>query len=225
MTVFISYNRKDEEFVDKLAKELILHNIPVWRDTWQLGLGDSITNSVQNALEKASFVCLVLSENALKSKWVEREITASLVRELEEQRLSILPLVIDNCTLPLFLRDKLYADFRSDFDIGIKEIITAVADKYNLLSGKITNEGTVTYFGTDVLLLDDGIKINFDIISEDEDSEYFILTKFTFNGDSQALKKFVLYKTKGNTVEYVRQIISVCRNKMIDTKNSAQKSL
>lgn len=210
MTVFISYNRKDEEFVTKLSSALVRHNVPVWRDIWQLNVGDSITSSVQEALEKASFVCLVLSKNALESKWVEREINASLVRELEEKSLSILPLIIDDCKLPLFLRDKLYADFRSDFDSGVKLVLNSVADKYNLFAGQTTNDGKITSFGTDVLKQQNSVVINLDVISEDDDAEYHILSKFEMTGNAKALEQFELYQAEGRAGEFVREIVGVC---------------
>ena len=210
MSVFISYNRNDEEFVERLSRALVRHNVPVWRDKWQLGLGDSITNSIQDALDKASFVCLVLSNNALQSKWVEREITASLVRELDEKKLSILPLVIDDCKLPLFLRDKLYADFRKDFDAGVKMILNAIADKYNLFAGKFTNEQKCTSFGTDVLIYKEALEINLDIISEDDDVDYFILTKVKLTGNDKSLEQYKLYDADGEAGDFVREIIGVC---------------
>lgn len=210
MSIFISYNHKDEEFVEKLCQELIRHNVPVWRDKWQLQLGDSITNSVQKALEEASFICLVLSKNALSSKWVEREITASLVREMDEKKISILPLVIDDCTLPLFLRDKLYADFRRDFDSGVKMILNAVADKFNLFAGRTTNQGKATSFGTDIIIYENQIDINFDIISQDDDSDYFILTKVKLTGNDKALEQFKLYPINGEAADFVKEMIGVC---------------
>ena len=91
MSVFISYNRNDEEFVDKLSKTLVYHNVPVWRDNWQIRLGESIITNIEDALEKASFVCIVLSKNALQSEWVKRELRASLTREFDKEKLSILP--------------------------------------------------------------------------------------------------------------------------------------
>ncbi|NJD01552.1 MAG: toll/interleukin-1 receptor domain-containing protein [Ruminiclostridium sp.] len=210
MSVFISYNHKDEEFVEKLCQKLIQHNVPVWRDKWQLQLGDSIINSVQKALEKASFVCFVLSKNSVNSKWVEREITASLVREIEEKKFSILPLVIDDCKLPLFLRDKLYADFRMDFDSGVKMILNAVANKYNLFAGKTTNHGKTTSFGTDVVVYDNQIIINFDIISQDDDFDYFILSKIKLTGNDKALEQFELYQKDGEATLFIREMIGVC---------------
>jgi len=210
MSVFISYNHKDEAFVQKLSNELIKKNVPVWLDKMQMRLGDSITDSVQNAMEKASFVCMVLSKNSLQSKWVKREIEASLVRELEDEKLSILPLVIDDSELPLFLRDKLYADFRKDFDSGVKMILEAVADRYNLFANRITNNGKTTSFGTDLVVYQNQIEINFDIISQDNDHEYFILSKIKLTGNDKALQLYKQYEKDGATSAFVQEIIAVC---------------
>lgn len=210
MSVFISYNSLDEAFVDKLGNALMAHNIPIWRDKWQLGLGDSITNSVQDALEKASFVCIVLSENSLRSKWVGREITASLVRELEESKLTILPLVIDDSKIPLFLRDRLYADFRKDFDTGVNMIVNAVKDKYNLFSGKMINDKKSTSFSTDIRKQSNSVVISLDIISEDDDADYFILTNIKFTGNSDVLKQYNIYESEGKANSFVKEIIKAC---------------
>jgi hypothetical protein len=210
MSVFISYNQNDEEFVERLSLALIKNHVPVWRDKWQIGLGESITNSVQAAMEKASFVCLVLSKNALQSKWVEREITASLVRELEKKEVFILPIVIDDCTVPLFLRDKLYADFRKDFDAGVKMILNAVAKKYNLFAGRITNEGKSTSFGTDVIIYERGVEINLDVVNEDDDANYFILTKIKFSGDEKMLEKYKDYASAGKAGDFIWEMVKAC---------------
>lgn len=212
MSLFISYNHKDDEFVTKLSNELVNNNIPVWRDKQQMKLGDSITNTIQDALEKASFVCLILSKNSIQSKWVEREITASLVRELEEKKLSILPCLIDDCNIPLFLRDKLYVDFRKGFDKGVNMIINAVADKYNLFSGKFFNEKKTTSFGTDIVVYENQIEINLDIISEDKETDYFILTKTKLIGNKNVKEQFVLYQKKRQERKFLQEVISICSN-------------
>jgi len=211
MSVFISYSHLDDEFAEKLCMELIKHHVPVWRDKRQLQVGDSITDSVEEALEKASFSCVVLSVNSVNSKWVKREIDAALTREMEDPEFSILPLVIDDCKLPLFLRDKLYADFRLDFDNGVRMILNAVADKYNLFAGKITNQGKSTSFGTDVIVYDNRkIAISIDIISQDNDYDYFILSKIKLTGNDKALEQFELYDTRKEAKLFIREMIGIC---------------
>lgn len=49
----------------------------------------------------------------------------------------VLPVLVENCDIPIFLRDKLYADFRSDFDVGVKKILESVAGIANAGMGRI----------------------------------------------------------------------------------------
>jgi hypothetical protein len=108
MSVFIIYNHKDSEFVEKLSRSLISHNVKVWKDEWQISVGDSFITKIQDGLEGASYICVVFSNNSLQSEWVKREINAGLLKEIEDKKITILPVVIDDCKIPLLLRDKLY---------------------------------------------------------------------------------------------------------------------
>ena len=123
MALFISYSHQDIEFVDRLAVRLAEERVHVWLDRMELRVGDSLTRKIEEALERASAILLVLSSASVASEWCRREVTAGLVRELEERRVLVLPLLIQDCQIPLFLRDKLRADFRADFEKGLGEVL------------------------------------------------------------------------------------------------------
>lgn len=127
MAVFISYSHEDADFVDQLAFHLVAENAQVWVDRWELHVGDSLRQRVEAAMEQASAVVFVLSPASVASDWCQRELSAGLVRELEEQRVVVLPVLVADCDLPLFLRDKMYADFRADFDYGLRQVREALA--------------------------------------------------------------------------------------------------
>ena len=133
MPIFISYSRSDKDFVDKLAANLVANKAWVWVDRWELKVGDSLINKIQEAIQEASALLVVLSNASVSSEWCKKELTAGLVRELEEKRIIVLPVLLEDCQIPLFLRDKLYADFRSDFDEGLRAVLDATA--------RITTEG------------------------------------------------------------------------------------
>lgn len=116
MAIFISYSQKDSDFVDTLAANLVIAKHHVWMDRWELNVGDSLTQKIEATLTESSAILVILSKNSVESAWCKRELTAGLVRELEEKQTLVLPIVIDDCTIPLFLKDKLYADFRKDPD-------------------------------------------------------------------------------------------------------------
>lgn len=132
MPLFISYSRNDSDFVDKLATQLVAHKVNVWLDRWEMHVGESLIDRIQTAITDASALLVILSPNSVDSAWCKKELNSGLIRELEERRIVILPVLIRDCAIPIFLREKLYADFRTDFDAGFKTILESVA--------KVTNE-------------------------------------------------------------------------------------
>ena len=131
MPIFISYSHENKEFVDKLAMQLVHRNVNVWVDRWELNIGDSVIEKVQEAVDGASALLVILSSASVESEWCKQELSAGLLRELEEKRVVVMPVLLEDCDIPIFARGKLYADFRSDFDIGLTTIIEGIA--------KITN--------------------------------------------------------------------------------------
>ena len=182
MSVFISYNHKDNEFAERLALELTSRDIKVWKDSWRIGVGDSLIEKVQDGLEGARFFCVVFSKSSLASEWVKREITAGLLREIEERKVMILPLVIDDCKLPLLLRDKVYADFRGSFEEGMGKLLTVLLPHYRTLgAGRVTADD---HYYVDWAIFpgeEDGhLVYEFDIVSFDREEPYSILTQVRF---------------------------------------------
>jgi len=135
--IFISYSHQDADFVDQLALQLVAHKVNVWIDRWELNVGDSLLSKVQEAIGGASALLVVLSQASVSSEWVKKEVNAGLLRELEEKRVIVLPVLVENCEIPIFLRDKLYADFRSNFDSGVEKILESVAGIANAGTGRI----------------------------------------------------------------------------------------
>ena len=72
--VFISYSSKDRIYVDKLNAVLRNGNIDIWIAPESIPVGSNYTECINDAIQSASAVVLVLSANSLKSPWVQREI-------------------------------------------------------------------------------------------------------------------------------------------------------
>lgn len=131
MPIFISYSHKNKEFVDKLAVQLVARNVNIWLDRWELNVGDSLIDKVQEAVEGASALLVILSKESTESEWCKKELSSGLLRELEEKRVVVMPVLLEDCNIPIFARGKMYADFRSNFDDGLRTVIESIA--------KITN--------------------------------------------------------------------------------------
>ena len=146
MPIFISYSQRDTAFVDVLAVNLIKAQHNVWIDRWELNIGDSITQKIEESLTVSSAIIVVISKNSIDSAWCKRELTAGLVRELEEKKTIVLPIVIDKCVLPLFLRDKLFADFRKNPDEAFSQVDRALSKISNATTSRVeTPEFLVDY--------------------------------------------------------------------------------
>ena len=182
MSVFISYNHKDSDFVDKLSLALIKNNIKVWKDKWKISVGDSLINEIESGILGASYLIIVLSENSIRSDWVRKELNAALIREVDDKKIKILPVIIDDCDIPLFLREKLYVDFRKDFDTCLKQILSVVDRKYNINSGGRVNKDTTYYidFSIETRFDDQRFFMDIDIVSFDTEEEFSVLTQFYF---------------------------------------------
>ncbi|MDB5888807.1 MAG: hypothetical protein JWM03_1679, partial [Rhodocyclales bacterium] len=127
--VFLSYSHADRPIVARLASDLRALGVTVWWDKWELKVGDSLTSKIQDGIHGAAYLCIVLSPSSVRSAWVKRELTAGLVRELEDKRVFVLPLLAEHCDIPLFLRDKLYADFTDSYEEGFATLLERVAPR------------------------------------------------------------------------------------------------
>jgi hypothetical protein len=125
--VFISYSHADRGFVEKLAYELAQNRIVVWWDEWEIRVGDSLLQKIEYGITNTSYLVVILSNNSVSSAWVQEELRAALTRQLAERKTIVLPVLLDDCEIPLFLRDKKYADFRKDHDFGLENLVHAIA--------------------------------------------------------------------------------------------------
>jgi len=71
--LFISYTRKDEPFVQKLAAALEGCGVSLWYDRKGIGAGSQWEAELLNALNKVDLLLLILTPESLQSVWVKRE--------------------------------------------------------------------------------------------------------------------------------------------------------
>jgi hypothetical protein len=121
--IFLSHSSKDKDFVRRLANDLNSKNIPVWFDEWELKVGDSLNRKISDGIKESAWLAIILSNNSVTSQWVEKELNAALAQELEQKQIYVLPILIEDCSVPIFLKDKLFADFRSNYERGLTALL------------------------------------------------------------------------------------------------------
>jgi len=112
--VFMSHNHRDKPFVRRLAQDLRNGGVFVWVDEAELKIGDSLLQKIGDAINDVDYLAIVLSSNSVSSEWVRREVEIALTDEIHSKKLRVLPILLEHCDIPPFLRGKYYADFTSE---------------------------------------------------------------------------------------------------------------
>ena len=124
--VFLSYASKDEALGGKLARALHAKGIDVWWAPWSINAGDNLPSEISTALDKATDFIFLVTEDSLKSTWVEQEWNAGLVKKLSgKMRLIPVRSGINPDQLPLLLQP-VFSPSIDDFDKCLAEVISAV---------------------------------------------------------------------------------------------------
>jgi len=110
-SIFLCHSSKDKFFVRELASKLQEKGVRVWLDEAEIKVGDSLTERIGNAIDKMDYFGVVLSKHSISSQWVQRELQIAIGKELNDKKVVVLPLLLEPVEIPVFLRDKLYADF------------------------------------------------------------------------------------------------------------------
>jgi hypothetical protein len=123
--IFISYSRRDKYFVTKLKKSLESFNFKVWLDEANIKVGESLYERIFNAIKTTDYTLVVLSPNFIKSNFAKEEIEAAFTLQLKNRKRKLIPILLEDCKIPLYLKSKLYIDFtkRKFFDASFKKLV------------------------------------------------------------------------------------------------------
>jgi hypothetical protein len=91
-------------------------------DTLAIQAGDSIPQCVAEAVEQADYLVVVLSKQSAASAWCAAEWQAKYWDEVVRRQTCVLPVLLEECAVPLFLRPKLHVDFRADYAVGLAQL-------------------------------------------------------------------------------------------------------
>lgn len=205
MPVFISYSHQDVDFVNRLAAHLTQAKVHVWVDTWELQVGDSLLAKVQQAIQESSALIVVLSRNSVESEWCKRELNAGLMRELEEKRVVVLPALLEDCQLPLFLREKLYADFRTNYDQGLRQILETVASVTSTTLGRVEDPEWHTDWALDAGEVEEHFYLQLTFVAHSESQPYCVLTEVKMRCNEITTARYKKYADAG--LAFVGQLI------------------
>lgn len=177
MPIFISYSHADKQFAENLAMNLVHAKQNVWIDKWELNAGDSLIEKIEGALGDANAILVILSKASVQSEWCKKELKSGLIRELEEKSVIVIPLVLDDCIIPLFLREKMWVDFRKDKDEQLEFLLRSLERISNPAQGRVDTPEYHVDWSMTLVGLDDEQGIEWTFVDHGEKLPYVVLTQ------------------------------------------------
>jgi len=104
--IFISYSRKDMDFVRKLAGDLETAGYDVWWDITDLQGGDDWVKTIPAAIAESQYTIVILTPNSIESEWVRKEYTQAL-----SLRKKVIPIMLVQCSVPFALNTINFVNF------------------------------------------------------------------------------------------------------------------
>lgn len=132
--IFISHSSKDKPEVEKLLPLINALGLPVWFDKYNIDVGQSIIDKLQDGIKNSHAVIFWITHNFLESRWCKKELNAFIKRMVEEDILIISILDQHICVdeLPIFLQDIKYIQRENEsLEDIIKELLPTLKNFSN----------------------------------------------------------------------------------------------
>lgn len=98
---FISYSSRDEEFAKKLYNDLKNTHVRCWFAPEKFKIGDKLRTTIDESIDSYDKILIILSENSIKSNWVEHEIEKALEKEIKKSHPVLFPIKIDEAVMSI----------------------------------------------------------------------------------------------------------------------------
>jgi len=96
----LSYATEDQAFAEKLHADLQRNSVSCWFAPHDLKIGDKLRDKIYEAIQGKDKLLLILSENAVTSDWVEREVELAFERERQPPKTLVLfPIRLDDAVM------------------------------------------------------------------------------------------------------------------------------
>lgn len=142
-STFLSYSRSDADIMLRFKSDLERQGFHVWVDEADLEIGTETWEAeIQNALEHANCLIVLMSPDSKQSKWVLRELSYA-----ERHGIRIFPVLIRGAEIdavPVRLSSTMWVDARGNYSRALQRLVIAVRKQFSLInSGTHILETTV----------------------------------------------------------------------------------
>jgi hypothetical protein len=124
--VFISHRSADAAEAEKLAADLRHRGHKTWLDVWDIRIGDSVVERINEGLSESAYFVLCDSSAGTPAPWMSREWMSALARQLNGEGVRVLPAVLTGGGPPAILADIKFADLSSDWQSGVDALCASI---------------------------------------------------------------------------------------------------
>lgn len=129
--VFLCHNSEDKPAVKEIAGHLKTQNIKPWLDEWEFRPGFDWQDTLEDQIGQINAAAIFIGNNGL-GPWQKQELKAFL-REFNDQHCPIIPVLLKNAPkvpkLPIFLKGRMWVDFRSQSPDPLSQLIWGISGK------------------------------------------------------------------------------------------------
>ena len=124
--VFVSYSRRDSEFVTRLAGSVSERGKAVWMDTEGIADAEVFQDAIKRAIEGSDAFLFVITPASVRSAYCENEV--EYARDLNKRIVPVLREPVPDSELHAEIRDRNWIPFTDDaeFDTGLARLLNAL---------------------------------------------------------------------------------------------------
>jgi TIR domain len=119
--IFISHSHHDAKWANWIDVQLTKRGFQVWRDLTSIRPGQSFIAELNNAIQEADLMVVLMSPDYFSSAWARQETEFAAARKIP-----IIPVLIAPCEVQGLLGYYNWADLTKDRDKGLHRVIEAV---------------------------------------------------------------------------------------------------
>jgi len=96
---FISYSSKNQNFAERLYVDLQSKGVRCWFAPEDLKIGDRFQEQIEESIRVYDKLLIILSEDSITSRWVEREVNAAFEHEENLNKTMLFPVRLDEAVM------------------------------------------------------------------------------------------------------------------------------
>ncbi|MCB8928042.1 MAG: SUMF1/EgtB/PvdO family nonheme iron enzyme [Ardenticatenaceae bacterium] len=124
--IFISHAHQDAELAQRLATDLRANDWQTWIAPDSIKPGESWVKAISRGLDESAIFVLVLTPDAVRSRWVEHETNVAISLERSGE-LAFFPLDVKPCRPPALWRGYQFVSFQNAYQADLANLLKLLA--------------------------------------------------------------------------------------------------